>query len=527
MSRAEFDRLQDTAERLRQQVDGIDERLIHWPPPRPIVVDVPAVPPFVGDKLLPDALREFVDDESWRMPCPPDFVGAALLVSLGSVIGSRAAIRPKRHDDWIVTPNLYGGVIGEPSSKKTPAVAAALRFVERLEAREATRHEELMRAHESQMAAFHARQQAIQSAMKGAARGGAKGGAKLEEGVAQLQSVQAPEPPRRRRFKTNDATVPKLTDILAVNSAGILVFRDELTGLLSSWDREGHEQDRAFYLEGFNGTGSMNVDRVERGSKFIESLCLSVFGGIQPELLQRYMVRMAGSLDNDGRIQRFQVLVFPDPVDWSWRDRKPSVRARESVQAVFDRLATFDPVEDGAAPADAFVKVPAFSFDDVAQEIFIDFSSMLHQRIAQEANPLMRQHLAKFERLFCAAALILHLSAGRIGAVGREAAMFALEWCTYLEGHARRVYALVETASIKSAQLLARRIKERKLPMDGFTARDVGRKGWVGIRDASEAEVALAVLQEHGWLLTDDLPNALGRSTTRYFVNPRVHEVSS
>jgi hypothetical protein len=33
-------------------------------------------------------------------------------------------------------------------------------------------------------------------------------------------------------------------------------LRDELIGLLAGLDKEGKEEDRAFYLEGFNGTGS-------------------------------------------------------------------------------------------------------------------------------------------------------------------------------------------------------------------------------------------------------------------------------
>jgi hypothetical protein len=41
------------------------------------------------------------------------------------VIGARWAIKPKRRDDWIVTSNLYGGIVGDPSSKKSPAMDIA------------------------------------------------------------------------------------------------------------------------------------------------------------------------------------------------------------------------------------------------------------------------------------------------------------------------------------------------------------------------------------------------------------------
>ena len=84
-------------------------------------------------------------DEADRMPCSPDYVAAALIVGLGSVIGARCAIKPKRRDDWIVTPNLFGGVVGDPSSKKTPAIGAPLRFLDRLEAKEAEKHAEAMK----------------------------------------------------------------------------------------------------------------------------------------------------------------------------------------------------------------------------------------------------------------------------------------------------------------------------------------------------------------------------------------------
>lgn len=520
MPTADLSKLAATADQLRQVVQEASE---NWPRPTDIKADMPPAPVFDGPTLLPKPLCEFVLDEADRMPCSPDYVAAALIVALGSVIGARTAIKPKRRDDWIVTPNLFGGVVGDPSSKKTPAINTVLRFLDRLEARESDRHTERMKVHEAEMAAFSARQAAIQSVMKKAASG--KGdGLKMDLAVADLQSLEPPEEPRQRRFKTNDGTVAKIGDILVGSPAGLMVFRDELVGLLASWDREGNEGDRAFYLEGFNGTGSFNIDRVGRGSLFVKTVCLSVFGGIQPELLERYLAGMVSSLDNDGRFQRFQVLVYPEPVAWQWRDRYPVSGSREYIRDLFDRLAEFDPLQDGAAPADDFVKLPWFPFDGTAQELFIEWATDLHRnRIAAERNPLMVQHLAKFERLFCAIALILHLAEGRIGPVQIDSATRAAAWCQYLEGHARRIYALVEVAKVSAAQTLSRRLLDRKLPMDGFTVRDVVRKGWTGLKSSLQVEAALAVLEDHHWVSSSDITEHIGRPTTRFFVNPRIH----
>ena len=497
-----------------------------WPHPQPIKVDLLPAPLFDAHALLPDTLADFVLDEADRMPCSPDYIAAALIVSLGSVIGARCAIKPKRRDDWIVTPNLFGGVVGDPSAKKTPAIGTVMRFLDRLEAKEAEKHVEEMKVHEAEMAAFEARQAALKSSMKKAASGRGDG-LKMDAAVADLQGLEAPEEPRERRFKSNDATVEKLGDLLTHNPAGMFVFRDELIGLLSSWEKEGREGDRAFYLEGWNGMGSFNIDRIARGSLHISNLCLSVFGGIQPDLLAKYLLGIVSSLDNDGRIQRFQVLVYPDPVAWEWRDRYPVRGAREAVRDLFGRLAVFDPEQDGAAPADDFVKLPHFGFEASAQEVFIEWSGELHrQRIADERNPLMQQHFGKFEKLFCALALILHLAEGRIGPVQGDTALRAAAWCQYLEGHARRIYGLVEAAKVTSACMVGRRLAEGKL-QDGFTARDVVRKGWSGIGTTMQAETALAILEEHGWVQSADTEDQPGRPTTRYYINPRTRRVAS
>jgi hypothetical protein len=244
-----------------------------------------------------------------------------------------------------------------------------------------------------------------------------------------------------------------------------------------------------------------------------------VFGGIQPDLLERYLSGIASSLDNDGRIQRFQVLVYPESVQWEWRDRYPVKGAREAVRNLFDRLANFDPVQDGATDADDFVKLPHFCFDDAAQELFIEWSTELHRElIAKEQNPLMQQHFGKFEKLFCAVALILHLAEGNVGPVKVDSAIRAAAWCEYLAGHARRVYGLVEVGKVTAAKLVTRRIAGGKLH-DRFSARELYKKGWSGLTTYTEAENALRILEDAGWVSSYDAISE-GRPTIRYLINP-------
>lgn len=505
--------------------DASDELRRVWPVPRPIEAELPPASAFDADVLLPDPLRTYVLDESDRLCCPPDYIAAALMVALGSVIGSRCALKPKRRDDWLVAPNLYGGVIGDPATKKTPAVEKGLRFLDRLEADEADRLAQRTVEYEAEVSAHKAREAAIEKIMKDAAgtKERAEDPCAMEAAIRDLKSLRAPEQPHARRFRTNDATVEKIADLLAASPEGLLVYRDELVGLLSSWEREGREGDRAFYLEGWNGLGSFAVDRIGRGSLLVRTLNLSVFGSIQPELLGRYLASVLTSSDNDGRVQRFQLLVFPDAVAWEWRDRHPVAGAREAVRDTFLRLAAFDPVQDGATAADDFVKVPHFAFDDAALETFIEWSAHLHHNVvAHEQNSLLKQHFAKYEKVFCAIALILHLAEGRIGPIQVDTALRASAWTEYLAGHARRVYALVETTRVGTAQMLASRIAAGKLA-NPFTAREVARKGWTGMRALNDVEAALGLLEEAGHVMGVDTEDGLpGRPTTRFWINPMI-----
>lgn len=523
-------------ERGQSFLDGTAERVLKlpasrgWPEPKPIQAALHPVPAFDGETLLPEALRGWVLDEADRMQCPPDFVAAGALTALGAIIGARCAIKPKARDSWLIVPNLWGGIVGLPSAKKSPAIGAALKPLDRLIARAMEAHQADREAFEAEKTVFEARKDAIEGRIKTAAKAKDGKGENLDDLACELQGHRqhAPDAPVLRRYKSNDTTVEKLGELLRENPAGLLVLRDELVGLLASWDREGREGERAFYLEAWNGNASFDTDRIGRGSIFIPNLCVSIFGGIQPDKLVGYLEQAANALANDGMLQRFQVLVYPDHRSWEWRDRVPEKKARDQAFAVFDALAEFDPEAWGAAPADDFAKFPNFRFDDAAQEIFIEWSGDLHRtKLPGEDHPMIAQHLAKFDKLFPALALILHLvdcaATGQRGSVKVESALRAAAWCDYLEAHARRCYGLLADDGLRAAQGLADKIRQGKL-QDGFTARDVRRNQWRSLTADEAVQAALDWLEDERWLRAEEVGGTgpgTGRRTWRYSINPK------
>jgi hypothetical protein len=158
---------------------------------------------------------------------------------------------------------------------------------------------------------------------------------------AYLEAVDGnpPAPPRLRRLIVNDATFEALHQTMSQNPWGVLLLRDEIVGWLAGLDKAGHETERAFCLEAWNGKNPYTVDRIGRGTIHVPACCMSLFGGIQPGRLRSYLAdALQDGPSNDGLIQRFQLLVWPDLDTWEYVDRSPNIEAQELAARVFRRL---------------------------------------------------------------------------------------------------------------------------------------------------------------------------------------------
>ena len=512
-----------------QSAPAVESDGPEWPELKEIAAPLKPVPAFDADTLLPEVLRDWVMDEANRMGCQPDFIAVTALTSIGAVVGARCAMRPKALDNWLVVPNLWGGIVGVPAAKKSPAMSAAHNPLNRLIARANDAYHAETLAFTLEKEVFDIQEETIHARMKSAAKVKNGKGEDIHALKDEMKAHrdQATEAPTLKRYRTNDTTVEKLGELLRDNPTGMLVMRDELVGLISTWDKEGREGERSFYLEGWNGSASFDTDRIGRGAIFIKNLCLSVFGGIQPDKLTLYLEQASNAMSNDGMLQRFQMLVYPDKPDWDYRDRGPDLALLKRVYDVFDLLAEFDPLAWGAAPASEIAKFPHFCFDDAAQAVFIAWLTEMHTiRLPQEEEPMIEQHLSKYDKLFPALAMLLHLiecaATGARGPVTAKAALRAAAWCEYLEAHARRCYGLLIDGGFRSAYALVEKIKAGKL-QDHFTARDIRRNRWRFLSSDDAVQAALDWLEDDGWLWSYDVGGGqgMGRRTVRYLINPK------
>jgi putative DNA primase/helicase len=486
-----------------------------WGDPQPIPTDLPSVTPFDYD-LLPGAFRAFVEDVALRMQCPPDFPGVAIMVAAAGTVGKKIGIRPKRFDDWLVVPNLWGAVIGRPGIMKSAAIRQPFKFLDRLQIEAKRRYEQEKREYQEQCLIAEVRKKEKKKAIEEAVR--EKKDA-LE--VAKKFVVDEPEEPTPRRYIVNDSTVEKLGVLLNLNRNGLTVFRDELVGLLRQLDKEGQEGARAFYLEAWDGLGTFTYDRISRGTIHIDSVTLSIMGGIQPGRLLDYMSgALKGGAEDDGLLQRFQMLVYPEVAKaWHNVDRWPDTFAKGLAWDVFQRLDGLDPAAVGATTDDGDDAVPFLHFDQAAQVLFDEWRAKLEERVRSgDEHPALESHLAKYRSLVPSLALLIHLADSAHGAVSDVATRKAIAWADYLEAHARRAYAIVINSASVAGKALAKRIVKGELK-DGFTLRDLYRKHWTGLSDKQAVEQAVDLMQELGWL-REEIQETGGKSKTRYRLHP-------
>src|SRR5829696_4461554 len=503
-----------------------------WPE-KPVVLNIqlPAVEEL-RESMIPGPLSKWVFDVAKRMDnAAPDFVAAAAVVQAGSLLGRKVGIRPKRHDDWVVIPNLWGGLVGMPASMKTPALEAALKPIKRLAAKAKIDYEDALKNHDFDKVIYAAQHKALKETLQAKAKELTldKGSADdLKAFKKEFEELKEPEAPIQRRYVTNDTTIEKLAEILAENPDGILYYADELMRFLRGLDRVGREADRAFYLEAWNGSGSFEVDRIGRGSIFVPALCVSLLGGIQPGPLSKYVIDAMEDTDKaDGLLQRFQVMVYPD-LRSNPTDIIPDAKARNKAYEVFENLANLDAGEFGAAasPDD----VPTIGFSEEAQEIFNEWRAEFEPRYGSKDQLVaIQSHMLKFRSLFASLALIFEAidfvggsSSG--GSISKISAMRAAGWCEYLESHALRVYSPLMDTPERRAELLLHKILIKEIK-PGAKIREIYRKQWSGLKTYESVVEALAILSQHGWVRIAKVnPAGRGRPTEVLQVHPELRE---
>jgi hypothetical protein len=468
-------------------------------------VDLPDVAgrfePFpVG--ALPEPIRGFVGAGARAIGCDPSYLALPLLVALGAAVGNTRRLELKR--GWSVPPILWGAIVGESGTAKTPAFTLALRPFRDRQTKALKRHADAMKRHEADLARWDKAMAAWKRSKADDARAN--------------DPPEKPAPPAAERLVVADTTVEALAPMLSDNPRGLLLARDELAGWFGSFDRYAGRgkagADAPNWLSLFNGEG-ITVDRRTSRTIHVPRAAVWVIGGIQPGVLQRAL----GAEHRESGLAARLLLACPPRRVKRWTEADIDPRAEADLARVVDRLYGLQPAvdDDGAARPSAVYLTPD------AKAVWTAYYDA-HAAEQADLTGDLSAAWSKLEEYPARLALVVHFvrwaaddptlaSPDRLDADSMAA---GIELATWFKHEARRVYALLDESD---ADRDARRLVEWIERKGGLvTARDV-QMGCRWLREPGAAEAALEALARTGrgaW--RDVVTTSNGGRPTRVFV---------
>jgi len=473
------------------------------PPPatdfgRPMDIFGIQPPPEMPMDVLPEALRDYVRDQADLTGCDPAIIGLGALVAAAACITDGIRLQPKRHDPtWTESARLWVAFVGDPSTKKSPAISKAVRHVKRIDHRMAEENASSFGDYKWQYDSW-------------------------KEAKKADKNSPPPEPtkPQVKRIIVEDITVEALTEVLKDNPRGVLTLKDELTGWFASMDAykgagKGASMDRAHWLEAYNG-GRRSIDRVTRGQITVPNWSTCIIGGVQPDMIRR----VASSMGNDGLLQRFMILVArPAIMD---ADRTPDMDAMKRFGDLFDKLERLQPSEQAVRLSEAAHQ---------SRERVAKYAKRLIDAID---HPHIQAWLGKWDGLFARLLLLYHVIECNQASTyptgsdvsGACAAQVERLMCGTLLHHAIHFYSEILDANDRqehSRQLgrliLAKgytRITKRDITLQWKASR---KMEWWELRQIIDA---LCVMD---WLVPDTEAIDTDGKPRAWFVNEDVHKI--
>lgn len=457
-------------------------------------------------EMLPDVLWSYIEDVSYRMSVRPDMVAIPLITAIGSVIGRKYCVQPKRNDnEWKFPPNLWACNVNTSGSKKSATLKSATRFLEERQKSKRLSYQKDKTINETKKSLLTRKVKELEKATD-FDQMSEQDIREISELKTQIKKLET----KPKRYIVNEASLEKLIKLLEENPNGLTLIRDELYGFLSQFSKKGFEGAREFFLESFNGNGSFSRDTLSRGTDTVDNLCISIIAGTQPDIIKKLLDHSVKH--NDGFIQRFQMMSFPDPVDQDvFIDKAKDELAYQKVENLFIELDALDDEKE-----------QIFKFCLEASKEYENFYNQLKQRNINDN--LLESTLQKYDALVAKLSLIFQLVKDQESKeIDLESLQMALKWADYLESHTVRLYSLTKNKSSIKANIIER-ICNNSI-YDKMTIRQLFQKNWKDIKQSEEFNQAIEELEDAHILRIEEKQNTNGGPKSKIIrVNPLVKE---
>ncbi|MBT3787819.1 MAG: DUF3987 domain-containing protein [Alphaproteobacteria bacterium] len=243
---------------------------------------------------------EWITTTAESRGAPVDYVAVALLAEVAAIIGNSRRASP--WEGWIEATIIWAGLIGNPSSNKSPALAAVRELADVLEDEMGIDYPEKKREWETETETARQNRIVWEKDIKDAVQNSA--GTQLLP-----ENAVPPDRPVRPRITVSDATTESIAELLTQHQRGLLLVRDELAGFLENFERYNPGSDRPFYNEAYNGQ-PYTVDRKKNDEPMlVPYLSVGLVGSIQPDKVAQLLLKGA----DDGLTSRV-LMTWPESI---------------------------------------------------------------------------------------------------------------------------------------------------------------------------------------------------------------------
>lgn len=252
--------------------------------------------------FFPDKLQDILFEVSKTYSYPLDYVCCSVLTACSSAIGNSYAIHIKSH--WIEKASLFVALIGSPGINKSSPLTWAMSPIDK-------KDKELYKIY-------------IQN---------------LKDHDRSTEKDK--EEPTLQKSIVSDATPEAVVQQLKNNERGILIYIDELSGFLNTFQRYNKGNDEQFYLSLWSGKPVI-VDRKTARSIRINDPIVNIIGTIQPGVLEKSFT----GKEESGFFDRWLLCYPANAQKEYWSDHDLNYLSQQAYERIINNLLYLSPTVD-------------------------------------------------------------------------------------------------------------------------------------------------------------------------------------
>lgn len=236
--------------------------------------------------FFPVHLEGLIKEASEVYQFNEDYLCAAVLSVCATAFGNTYSVRVK--GNWIERPSIFMAIIGSPGVNKSAPISWAIGPIEAQEKQDYKEYKRYIQ----------------------------------EFREDEKNAGKTPKP--LVKIIVSDATPEAVVQQLHINERGIMIYNDELSGFLNTFQRYSKGNDEQFYLSVWSGKPVV-VDRKTAVSVRINEPVINIIGSIPPAILDK---SFAGKEDS-GFFDRW-LLTYPEGAKkepWSDTEARPEIAA--------------------------------------------------------------------------------------------------------------------------------------------------------------------------------------------------------